>query len=154
MCTSRSRATANCFGSLPSTLATSSTPAPPGAGQAGHGGQVVALLGPQAAPGDLVLACQLGPGRLKPGFGVGEGDRGFSLGRLPGVPAEELHVVGMAARAAHQQAQGVVFPGHVAAGRRLDQGQACRARLQVAELFDREAAGVGPGAGQALPEDV
>ena len=90
----------------------------------------------------------------KPGFGVGEGDRGLPLGRLPGVPAEELHVVGMAARAAHQQAEGLVFPGHVAAGRRLDQGQARRARLQVAELFDREAAGVGPGAGQALPEGL
>ena len=91
---------------------------------------------------------------LKPGFGVGEGDRGLALGRLPGVPAEQLHVVGVAARAAHQQAEGIVFPGHVAAGRRLDQGQARRARLQVAELFDREAAGVGSGAGQALPEGL
>ena len=58
----------------------------------------------------------------------------------------------MASRAAHQQAQGIVFPGDVAAARRLDQGQACRARLQVGELVDREAAGVGASAGQALPE--
>ena len=85
---------------------------------------------------------------------MGQGDRGLPLGRLPGVPAEQLHVVGVAARAAHQQAEGLVFPGHVAAGRRLDQGQARRARLQVGQLFDREAAGVGPSAGQALPEGL
>ena len=43
------------------------------AGQAGHGGQVVALLGPQAAPGDFVLARQLGSGRTQARLWRGRG---------------------------------------------------------------------------------
>ena len=119
LCTSRSRATASCLGSLPSAWATSSTRRHPAA-QGGHGRQVVALLGPQASPGHFVLAPKFGPRQNQPRLGVGEGDDGLPLGRPPGVPAEQLYVVGMAARAAHQQVEALGLPGYVAASCGLD----------------------------------
>ena len=63
MCTSRSRATASCFGHFAEHLGHFFYPGAARACQAGHGRQVVAFLGPHAAPRDVVLARQLGSGR-------------------------------------------------------------------------------------------